>query len=57
VSGLGAGLLHGLQVDDVRGDVPAVLGAVLVQLPAVWVVVGVAVLAFGFLPKHSVQVS
>ncbi|WP_020668743.1 ABC transporter permease [Amycolatopsis nigrescens] len=53
VAGAMGGLLHGLRVSDVSGQVPAVLGATLAQLPAVWVVAGVSVLIFGFLPKAS----
>jgi ABC-2 type transport system permease protein len=51
--GLLAGLLHGLRIGDVSGRLPALLGAALAQLPAVWVVAGVSVLLFGFLPKYS----
>ncbi|WP_027932892.1 ABC transporter permease [Amycolatopsis thermoflava] len=53
VSGLSAGLLHGLRVGDVAGQVPAVLGATVAQVPAVWVVVGIAVVVFGFAPKFA----
>jgi polyether ionophore transport system permease protein len=53
VAGAGTGLLHGLRVHDVGGQVVAVLGAVMAQLPAVWVVTGVAVLVFGFVPKYA----
>jgi ABC-2 type transport system permease protein len=53
VAGVAAGLLHGLRVSDVSGQVPAVLGATMAQLPAVWVVAGISVLVFGFVPKYS----
>lgn len=53
VGGLFTGLSHGLRVHDVSGQVPAVLGGALVQLPAAWLVVAVAVAAFGFLPRYS----
>lgn len=52
-AGLGTGLAHGLRVDDVRGYVPAMLGATLSQLPAIWLVVAVAAVLFGLLPRHS----
>ncbi|HJQ45664.1 MAG TPA: ABC transporter permease [Amycolatopsis sp.] len=52
VSGLTTGLLHGLRVSDVSGEVPAVLGAAVAQIPAVWVVAGIAVLVFGAAPKY-----
>lgn len=53
VAGAAAGLLHGLRISDVSGQLPAVLGATLAQLPAVWVVAGISVLLFGFVPKFS----
>lgn len=53
VAGLFAGLLHGLRVGDVSGQVPAVIGATLAQVPAVWVVVGISVVVFGFAPKFA----
>lgn len=51
VAGLGMGLAHGLRVDDVGGQVSAVLVACIAQLPAVWLVAGVAVAVFGAVPK------
>ncbi|NIH82976.1 ABC transporter permease [Amycolatopsis viridis] len=53
VSGLFAGLLHGLRVGDVGGQIPAVIGATVAQVPAVWVVTGIAVLVFGFAPRFT----
>lgn len=53
VGGLGVGLVHGAKVHDIGGQIPALLGASIAQLPAVWVVAGVAVIAFGFVPKYS----
>src|SRR5207302_4618574 len=53
VFGVAAGLLHGLRIHDVGGEVPAMLGAAMAQVPAVWVVAGLAVLVFGFVPKYS----
>ncbi|WP_158886690.1 ABC transporter permease [Amycolatopsis anabasis] len=53
VAGLAMGLLHGLRISDVSGQVPAVLGASLAQLPAAWVVVAASVLLFAFLPKFA----
>ena len=54
VAGVATGLLHGLRVSDVSGQVPAVLGAAVAQIPAVWVVAGIAVLVFGVGPKYAV---
>jgi ABC-2 type transport system permease protein len=53
VFGVAAGLLHGLRVNDVGGQLPPVLGATVAQLPAVWVVAGISVLLFGFAPKYA----
>ncbi|EID54611.1 ABC transporter permease [Saccharomonospora xinjiangensis] len=53
VAGLGMGLAHGVRVGDVAGQTPDVLLACLVQLPAVFVVAGVAVTLFGILPSYT----
>jgi ABC-2 type transport system permease protein len=50
-AGLGAGLAHGLNTGDVGREVPRLVGAALAQLPAVWVVAGVAVALFGAVPR------
>lgn len=52
-AGLGLGLVYGLQVDDVGTVLPDMLGAALVQLPAAWVVAGVALLLFGAFPQFT----
>lgn len=51
--GLALGLAHGLRVGDIGGYVPTMLGSTLSQLPAVWVVVGVAAVLFGLLPRYT----
>jgi ABC-2 type transport system permease protein len=51
VAGLAMGLTHGLRGHDLGGQLPRVLGGTMAQLPAVWVVTGVAVLLFGVLPR------
>jgi ABC-2 type transport system permease protein len=51
IAGLGAGLTYGAIVGDVAGEMPGILGAALIQVPAVWVVAGVASALFGFLPR------
>ncbi|SDF31944.1 ABC-2 type transport system permease protein [Lentzea fradiae] len=51
-AGLGLGLVHGLRTGD-PGAVPRLLGAVLVQLPAAWVVAGVALALFGLVPRFT----
>jgi len=53
VEGLAAGLTYGLIANDVGGQLPPVLGGVLAQLPAVWVLTAVAVLLFGVLPRFA----
>ncbi len=50
-AGLGLGLVHGLQAGDLGAVVPKMLGAALVQLPAAWVVAGVALALFGLFPQ------
>ncbi|WP_086667201.1 ABC transporter permease [Lentzea kentuckyensis] len=50
-SGLGLGLVYGLQTDDLGGVLPRMLGAALAQLPAAWVIAGVALLLFGLFPQ------
>jgi polyether ionophore transport system permease protein len=46
IAGAAAGVVHG-GVDDV----PRLLVAALIQLPAIWVVVGIAVVLFGLAPR------
>ena len=45
--GLGTGISYGLSVGDL-GQIPRLLGASLVHLPAVWVLSGLAMALFGF---------
>jgi len=53
-SGLGTGLLYGARAGDLGTQVPSLLGAAMVQLPAVLAVAGVAVLAYGLRPSWAV---
>lgn len=53
VAGLTAGLAHGAQQGDLGGQLPRVFGAALVQLPAVWVVVGITLALFGLAPRYA----
>jgi ABC-2 type transport system permease protein len=48
--GLGAGLAYGVGTHDLSAQLPRVLGAALVQLPAALVVAGIAILLFGLVP-------
>ncbi|MEU2613084.1 ABC transporter permease [Micromonospora sp. NPDC007271] len=51
VTGLAAGLTYGLSVHDVPGELPRMVGAGLAQVPAAWVLAGLAVLLYGLLPR------
>ncbi|HLF59547.1 MAG TPA: MprA protease, GlyGly-CTERM protein-sorting domain-containing form [Acidimicrobiia bacterium] len=53
LSGVIAGAIYGSFIGDVAGQVPVVLEAAMIQIPAVWVVVGIAVALFGLAPKLS----
>ncbi|MEU0482402.1 ABC transporter permease [Streptosporangium sp. NPDC006013] len=46
-----AGLTHGLNTGAVGRELPRLLGAALVQLPAIWVFTGLAFALFGLLPR------
>ncbi|MGH8872284.1 MAG: hypothetical protein ACRDWS_09935 [Acidimicrobiia bacterium] len=50
VAGAIAGATYGAITGDVGGQVPRVLGAAIVQLPAVWVLTGFAMALFGIAP-------
>jgi len=53
VAGVVAGALYGVIIGDVEGQIPSVFGAAMIQIPAVWVVTGIAVALFGFFPKYT----
>jgi ABC-2 type transport system permease protein len=57
IAGLTAGVVYGLIVGDVPGNVTTLVGAALVQAPAALVLAGLAVAAFGLLPRWAVAVS
>jgi ABC-2 type transport system permease protein len=54
VAGVGAGLAYGLQVHDVGGQIPRLLGGAMVQLPAAWVLAGLGTALFGLAPRLAV---
>ena len=53
VMGVCLGLSRGVSVGDVPGQLGVMLGAALARLPAVWVVVGIAVMVFGAVPQAT----
>ncbi|XVQ14344.1 ABC transporter permease [Spirillospora sp. CA-255316] len=53
-AGLMIGVAHGASSGDLGGEVAVELGAVLVQVPAVWLVTAIAVALFGLAPRLSV---
>jgi ABC-2 type transport system permease protein len=55
-AGLGHGLAYSIAISD-SGQIPQLVGVALVQLPAVWLVVAVAVLAIGWVPRAAAAVS
>jgi ABC-2 type transport system permease protein len=54
VLGLTIGLGYGLITGDMVHDLPRLLARTLVTLPAVWVMVGIATVLFGLLPRFAV---
>jgi len=52
-AGLTTGLTYGLSAGDPGHQVSRVLGAAVVQLPAVWVLAAVAVALVGLLPRYA----
>jgi ABC-2 type transport system permease protein len=56
VAGLVMGTVHGLQTGDLATQVPRLIGAALVQLPAAWVFAALAMLLFGTAPRASTAV-
>ncbi len=52
LAGVLGGLTYGLISGDVTGQVPRVLAAAVVQLPAVWILTGIAMALYGLAPRH-----
>jgi ABC-2 type transport system permease protein len=55
--GLATGVTYGIVVGDVTGQIPDLLVASLIYLPAVLVVAGLVVAAFGFFPYRAVAIA
>lgn len=53
VAGVAAGLAYGISVHDVGGQLAALTGAALVQVPAAWVLAGIALALWGLLPRAA----
>ncbi|PWU59918.1 ABC transporter permease [Micromonospora globispora] len=51
VTGFATGLTYGFSVGDVPRELPRMIGAGLAQVPAAWVLAGLAVLLYGLLPR------
>lgn len=52
-SGVVAGIIYGTAVGDVGGQLAAVIGSAVVQLPAVWLPAAVTVALFGLAPRFA----
>ena len=52
-AGLAAGLVHGLRAGDVGDQVSGLVAGALVQLPAAWVLAGIALALFGLVPRFA----
>ncbi|MEU7764723.1 ABC transporter permease [Nocardia sp. NPDC049190] len=53
VAGFVAGIVYGLAADDIGGKLPGVLGAALIQLPAIWMLAALTVALFGLVPRFT----
>jgi ABC-2 type transport system permease protein len=51
VAGLATGIAYGVSLGEVRGTLGSVLGGVMVHLPAVWMVAGLALALDGLVPR------
>ena len=51
LAGLGSGISSGASLDNMGSQVPRMLAAAAIQLPAIWLVTALVVLLFGLAPK------
>jgi ABC-2 type transport system permease protein len=56
VAGLAAGLTYGAAAHDFGGKLPMVIATAAVQLPSAWLLAGVTVALFGFVPRLTAMV-
>jgi putative exporter of polyketide antibiotics len=54
VAGVGSGLAYGLSAGDVGSEVGRQLAAALAQVPAAWLMAGVAIALFGLVPRLAI---
>jgi ABC-2 type transport system permease protein len=54
IEGVELGLIHGARVHDLSGQLPRLVAAAFVQLPAVWLLAGCTLLLFGLAPRAAV---
>jgi ABC-2 type transport system permease protein len=54
IVGVEIGLIHGLRAHDLGGQLPRLISAAFVQLPAVWLLAGCTLLLFGVAPRAVV---
>jgi ABC-2 type transport system permease protein len=52
-AGVVAGFTYGIAAHDIGGNLPGVLAAAAVQLPAIWLMAAVTVALFGLLPRFT----
>lgn len=52
-AGLLGGVAYGIAKDDIGGELPGVVAAALVQLPAIWFFAGVTMALFGLVPRWT----
>jgi ABC-2 type transport system permease protein len=52
-AGVAEGLAYGAAIGDIGGQLPRMIAAALVQLPAVWVLAAIAIAVVGFVPRAS----
>jgi ABC-2 type transport system permease protein len=57
LAGLAAGVTYGVVIGDIGGQAPRLVAAALAYLPAVLVVAGLVVAAFGILPHRAVAIA
>ncbi|MEV0108890.1 ABC transporter permease [Nocardia sp. NPDC050799] len=52
-AGLLGGVAYGLAKDDIGGELPGVVAAALIQLPAIWFFAGLTLALFGLVPRWT----